>query len=124
MKQAILIIAIVGVIPVSSLTCTHNSRARDEAVPAWLTTLIHSLEADPVAVPPAKLTRYTYRGQTVFYLPPRCCDVLSTLYDAEGRKMCSPDGGLTGKGDGRCADFFTERTDERPIWEDTRRQGR
>ena len=31
-----------------------------------------------------------------------------------------PDGGITGRGDGKCTDFFQTRTDERLWWADTR----
>jgi hypothetical protein len=90
--------------------------------PEWLTALIAKLDSEPVANPPASITRFDYRGQPVYYLPPRCCDVPSTLYDATGAVICSPDGGFSGRGDGRCADFFTERTNERSVWRDTRKQ--
>jgi len=90
--------------------------------PAWLTELIQRLEREPVANPPASIVRYRYKGQTVYYLPPRCCDVPSNLYDADGRVLCHPDGGITGSGDGRCPDFLTERTDEHLVWRDPRQR--
>jgi hypothetical protein len=36
--------------------------------------------------------------------------------------MCAPDGGFTGKGDGKCTYFFDARTNEKLIWEDERKQ--
>ena len=45
---------------------------------------------------------------------------MSTLYDENCNKICSPDGGIAGNGDGLCPDFFTNRTNERLIWEDKR----
>lgn len=89
--------------------------------PAWLGTVIAELEREPVANPPALIASYEYKGQTVYYLPPRCCDVPSTVYGPTGTVICSADGGLTGKGDGRCPDFFAERKNERMIWRDKRR---
>ncbi len=94
---------------------------RESPPPGWLATRIAELEAEPVANPPAMITRYEYRGQLVYYLPPRCCDIPSELYDTTGAVICGPDGGFTGKGDGRCPDFFTERKDEKLIWRDQRR---
>ena len=70
--------------------------------------------------PPAKIYSYTYQKQTVYYFPPRCCDIPSTLYDENCNIICSPDGGLTGGGDGKCPDFFSSRTNEKLIWEDKR----
>ena len=88
--------------------------------PAWLAQLIRQMERDPVANPPASVVRYQYKGRTVYYVPPRCCDVPSDLYDADGRLLCHPEGGITGRGDGRCPDFPAERADERVIWRDRR----
>src|SRR5688572_6027645 len=80
--------------------CARTALEAD--TPAWLTTLIAQLESQPVANPPASIAQYEYKGQTVYYLPPRCCDVPSTLYSATGAVICAPDGGMTGNGDGRC----------------------
>jgi hypothetical protein len=88
--------------------------------PGWLRDLVQELATEPVANPPASITAFTYRDQTVYYLPPRCCDVFSVLYDASGVVLCAPDGGLTGRGDGRCPDFASARRDERLIWADSR----
>jgi hypothetical protein len=68
--------------------------------PEWLVDLITSDE------PPACIQRYIYHDEVVFYTPiPGCCDRMSTLYDRCGTILCAPDGGYTGKGDGRCPDF-------------------
>jgi hypothetical protein len=86
----------------------------------WLTELIHQLEQEAPANPPAKIYRYTYNDQEVYYLTGRCCDIPSKLFDKDGNQLCEPDGGITGKGDGRCPDFFEKRTNETIIWEDKR----
>jgi hypothetical protein len=86
----------------------------------WLKDLIRGLEAEPVRNPPASVTEYRYEGALVYYVPPACCDIFSDLYDHEGRLMCHPDGGFTGRGDGQCPDFLKERLSGRVIWQDTR----
>jgi len=86
----------------------------------WLNNLIQQLRQEKAANPPAKIYRYTYNGEVVYFLSGRCCDVPSKLFDIQGNVICEPDGGITGKGDGRCTDFFEERTDEVLIWEDNR----
>jgi hypothetical protein len=58
----------------------------------------------------------------VYYVPSKCCDVPSVLYDSAGAVVCSPDGGITGKGDGRCTDFFDARRDEVVVWRDPRKR--
>ena len=66
---------------------------------------------------PASVSRYRYKGNVVYYVPPRfCCDLMSRLYDAEGRVLCHPNGGFAGGGDGKCADFFRERSEEELLW--------
>ena len=91
-------------------------------VPAAITALIHELEGQPVANPPAYIASYEYAGQVVYYEPPRCCDIYGNLYDAMGQVICHPDGGLTGKGDGRCPEFFNQRKNEVIIWRDARKR--
>jgi hypothetical protein len=87
-------------------------------VPATVANLIHELQSQPPANPPAYVASYRYRDQVVYYIPPRCCDIFSDLYDASGTLMCHPDGGLAGHGDGRCADFLSQRTSETILWRD------
>ena len=99
--------------------CSSASTATDEN-PEWLNQLIRKLESAPVANPPASITRYEYKGQLVYYIPPRSGDIPSTLLDASGNVLCMPDGGITGEGDGRCPDFFDERKNGQVIWQDPR----
>ena len=86
----------------------------------WLKSVIASIEQEPVWNPPARITRYMYKGTSVFYLAPHCCDIRSKLYDANGTVLCEPDGGITGKGDGKCDDFMATRTEEHLVWRDPR----
>jgi hypothetical protein len=88
--------------------------------PRFVDQLIAQQQAGPKKNPPGKIWRYRYKGQDVFYVPPSCCDVTSELYGADGTRLCSPDGGKTGRGDGKCPDFFDARTDERLVWADPR----
>jgi len=105
-----------------SAACAANPVAPDSdgSMPAWLTTLVRQSEEQPVANPPAFIARYDYQGQTVYFLPQRCCDIMSVLYREDGSVACHPDGGLKGTGDGQCADFFRERRNEQIIWRDAR----
>jgi hypothetical protein len=88
--------------------------------PACIQDEIRKMQAEPVANPPASIWSYDYLGQTVFYIPPQCCDVTSKLLDQNCNELCSPDGGLTGRGDGKCPEFFDKRTDEKLVWKDDR----
>ncbi len=88
--------------------------------PQWVDQLIKKFESQPVGNPPQSIWRYEYKGQVVYYVPAQCCDMYSTLYDANGNVQCAPNGGLTGAGDGRCKDFLSQRTNEKLIWQDPR----
>ena len=97
---------------------------KTDVIPADTPECIHEM-IDEIAEgdvwnPPAKIYRYEYKGQKVFYFPSKCCDIPSFLYDEECNFLCSPDGGISDEGDGQCSDFFNLRTDEILIWEDIR----
>jgi hypothetical protein len=91
--------------------------------PAAVAKRIQELQAQPPANPPLFVASYRYQGRTVYFIPARCCDFFSDLYGADGSLLCHPDGGFSGRGDGKCADFLQLRTDERIIWRDGRRSG-
>ena len=88
--------------------------------PECLEDRVSQILKDDVWNPPASLYSYTYKGETVYFIPQRCCDIPSELYDVNCNLICSPDGGITGNGDGQCVDFFELRSDEKLIWIDPR----
>lgn len=92
-----------------------------KGTPDCIEDRIRQIQQASVWNPPAKVYSYQYRGQTVYYIPPRCCDIPSVLLDENCNALCSPDGGFSGGGDGKCTDFFSARSDGRLIWEDTRK---
>src|SRR5688572_9123257 len=102
----------------SLAACGAQSPAGPER--SFVDSLIRQLSTAPVTNPPASIVRYDYKGQVVYYVPPRCCDIRGDLYLADGRRLCQPDGGLDGRGDGRCPDFFNERRNEHIVWRDPR----
>jgi hypothetical protein len=90
--------------------------------PTWVNRLIKQFENEPVGNPPLSIWRYEYNGQVVYFVPAHCCDISSILYDLDGNVLCAPDGGIKGDEDGRCTDFFSQRTNEQLIWKDPRSQ--
>jgi hypothetical protein len=98
------------------------SQATQSLNPAWVDKLIQQFESDPVGNPAQSIWSYEYNGQVVYYIPPQCCDQYSMLYDTSGIAICAPDGGFTGKGDGKCPDFLSKRTNENLVWKDSRSQ--
>ena len=115
MKRIMLFIA------ASSAVFTISTSAKD-SYPAWVKTHIQRLHKGPLGNPAHSIWQYQYRGKTVYYVPPQCCDIPSALYDAKQKRICSPDGGMTGAGDGKCADFYQTRKAEKRIWQDSRQR--
>lgn len=106
----------------SILFVAFGCKAQDgsSVPPECIRQKIEAIKSAEVWNPPAKIFSYTYDDQKVYFVPSRCCDIPSVVYDEECNPICSPDGGITGKGDGKCSDFYDSRTDEELIWEDTR----
>jgi hypothetical protein len=90
-----------------------------EARPPWLLRLIEEHASEPVANPPVQIIRQEYESGVFYYVPPRCCDIWSDLYDAEGALVCHPDGGITGGGDGQCPALGAVVREE-VVWRDPR----
>ncbi|MCC2545716.1 hypothetical protein LJY25_04605 [Hymenobacter sp. BT175] len=88
--------------------------------PKWLDDKILAFQAEPKQNPPIQVMSYRYNGEVVYYVTAPCCDQFTTLYDQQGKVLCQPDGGITGRGDGRCADFTKNRTEEKLVWQDQR----
>lgn len=89
-------------------------------IPLWLQDLIDGFMAGTVYYSPGYVWQYRYLDELVYFVPDRCCNVMSVLYDVYGLVICHPDGGMGGHGDGQCPEFFDVRTDEVLIWEDPR----
>jgi hypothetical protein len=103
----------------ATVSCSKNNDVTDN-VPLCIVDKILEIRLAPVWNPPAEIWSYRYKGETVYYIPDRAYDIPSILMDEHCRVICNPSGGYTGKGDGRCTDFFDKRTDEKLIWKDER----
>jgi hypothetical protein len=66
---------------------------------------------------PQRITEYEYKGKKVYYVIMPCCDFFNELYDAKCNLLGHPDGGMTGKGDGKFPDFNKEKKKEKIIWQ-------
>ncbi|MFH1004578.1 MAG: hypothetical protein V1781_03660 [Bacteroidota bacterium] len=107
---------------ISVLTLTSCEKLDvPKETPACIKKEIRKIKSDKVRNPPASVWQYDYNGQTVYYIPPYCCDIPSQLFDNDCNQICSPDGGLSGAGDGKCPDFFSQRKNEKLIWQDDRK---
>ena len=98
----------------------RDLRFDSTARPLWLRQRIQGILAVRKRNPAIRIVRYQYQGQAVYYESAPCCDQNSTLYDAKGKVLCHPEGGMTGKGDDQCANFDKRKTSELLVWQDPR----
>ena len=86
-----------------------------------LAAKIAELEAKPKGNPAYTIWAYTWNGQRVYLASDQtCCDQYITLYDECFTPLCAPSGGLSGKGDGRCPEFYQQATGQQLVWRDPR----
>jgi|GEM_PF-3431227 len=77
--------------------------------PEWLCSIVDDAK---LYRPYGTQYRDLYQGDFVFFVPsPGYPDSLSTLYDRCSQLLCHPDGGISGRGDGRCRDFVEQPLD-------------
>lgn len=95
---------------------SQNVIASGNAMPACLQTIINNMVAEPNGSPQS-VSSYSYKSQTVYYLVSPCCDKYNIVYDSGCNILGYPDGGITGKGDGKMADFANEATGKQIVWE-------
>lgn len=112
--KAILIL-LLGILAMN-FRCTKD----EFSVPACIQLRIDSIKAKPKSNPPGEVKEYLYNGQTVYGINSTCCDQYYTVLDAQCNYICSPSGGITGAGDGKCPDFFQNAKEVRVVYKDNR----
>lgn len=87
---------------------------------------ITELESKPVYNPPASIWKWEYQDSTYFYVTADCCDQFNELYNTSGQLICHPDGGFTGRGDGKCQVDFSSldstQLKKTLVWRDNRKK--
>ncbi len=97
--------------------CAAHKKATDNvAIPSCLLSKIDSMTANPNEGSPQSVTSYSYHDKTVYYMKAPCCDKYNIVFDSVCNVLGYPDGGFTGKGDGKMPDFFKEATDGKVVW--------
>lgn len=86
----------------------------------WLQAKIWEFQSQPVTNPPRVVSKAVYDGKMVYYIAPVCCDIPSQLFEEDGKLICYPSGGITGRGDGKCASFLADKPAFSTVWQDTR----
>ncbi len=88
-----------------------------KALPTCIKNKIDSFKVAQKHEQPQKIVEYLYKGKKVYYVVMPCCDFFNEVYDDKCKLLGSPDGGFTGKGDGKLPDFFKEVSKEKILWE-------
>lgn len=65
---------------------------------------------------PAEVIEFIYKGEATFFVRSQCCDQFDYVYRSDGTVLCAASGGFTGRGDGRCIDYFTSASIRKKIW--------
>jgi len=55
-----------------------------------------------------QIWEYRWNGHTVYLVNPDCCDQYILVYSLDCEPICAPSGGLSGSGDGKCPNFYSE----------------
>nr|WP_295376372.1 hypothetical protein [Pseudoxanthomonas sp.] len=109
-------------LPLGLVACLHavtdagSGMAGSPQLPDWLRAKITDYERQPARQAPSTIWRITHQGQPAYYLVSPCCDQFNPLLDANGREICSPSGGFTGAGDGKCPRPMDAGTDAVRLW--------
>ena len=105
---------------VDSAATKVTASAMPAATPRCIAERIDSIKRQPVWNPPAEIYEYEYDGRKVYAISSNCCDFFNTVIDANCNYICAPSGGFTGRGDGKCTDFFKVAKQLRLVWKDDR----
>lgn len=116
--KKLLLISCVGFFSCSSAQKQQQTSATDTT--SCVQELIKKFAAEEKTNPPRSIYQYTYNNDVVYYVPAKCCDFYSDLYNKNCNIIAHPDGGFSGRGDGKVKDFFEKRKDEKLIWKDER----
>jgi hypothetical protein len=115
------IILALGMIPACHQPGPRDISSEDAKYPEWVKLRIRQHQQEPVGTPPREIWKARYAGQVVYYEPPQQFDQMGSLFDERGKLLCHPDGGITGRGDGRCPGFVKDPGNHLAlIWRDQR----
>ena len=86
------------------------------AMPTCIKNKIDSFKLKEAHEKPQRVIEYMYKGKKVYYVVMPCCDFFNEVYDDKCNFLGAPDGGFTGKGDGKIPDFFEKVKNEKLVW--------
>jgi hypothetical protein len=102
------------------LTSEECADKTSGGIPKCIQAKIDSIKSVPKWNPPAEVNEYSYQGKRVFLFSSDCCDFFNPLFDSNCNYICSPSGGITGKGDMQCTEFSKDAKFVKLVWKDNR----
>ncbi len=85
-------------------------------VPSCVEKKIKDLEKNKDANVGASVWQWQVDGKKFFYFVSPCCDRFNELFDNSCNRICAPDGGISGEGDGNCPEFKGDKI-ETLVWQ-------
>jgi hypothetical protein len=89
----------------TTLPVTSNPVVTIENIPGCLAEQLVKIQNNQLENAPIQIDEYEMNGKKVYLYTADCCDQYNVLVDENCKGFCSPSGGITGKGDGKCVDF-------------------
>ncbi len=99
----------------SSNSYLPGEHAKD-SVPVCVRKMINDGLNETPPNAPVQVDEYNYKGKKVYLVTAPCCDQFNTAYDENCKPICSPTGGITGKGDMQCNDFSETAKFVKLVW--------
>jgi len=93
-----------------------NTETVKDSIPVCVRKMIDAANKETPPDAPEKIDEYVYNGKTVYLFMAQCCDQFNVLYDDSCKMICSPSGGITGRGDRKCEDFSKNAKHIKQIW--------
>ena len=100
--------------PITDSSVVTN--ATGPVLPTCIKNKIDSFKLKEVHERPQRVLEYIYKGKKVYLVIMPCCDFFNEVYDDKCKYLGAPDGGFTGKGDGKIPDFYETAKSEKLVW--------
>lgn len=103
---------------VLSLTIlTFGCKPDVEKLPSCIDALVQKAENGNDDYDAWQIIEYEYQNDKYYLVAAGCCDRFDPLFDSDCNEICSPSGGFSGGGDGKCPEWVASLTDGVIIWE-------
>jgi hypothetical protein len=74
-------------------------------LPDCIRAKIEAIDQEGHFSPVAEVWKWEVNNEVYYYVSNNCCDRFNELFDPACNRICAPDGGITGNGDGICPNW-------------------